>query len=130
MPDPIAALVAWLTEAHRDLKKTECDALAALYENKDEAAYRALMRERAERLAALEIEGAELLEDVPEPLQTDVDTALSRFAKGARRSLELDSVFYMSALLYPDGHKEGEPDNMERLIASIASLMPRQNNEP
>jgi len=119
MSDPVAALAAWLTEAHRDLKKTESDALAALHDNKDEAGYRALMRERAERLAALAAEGKKLLQGVPDPLHTDVSLRLSRFSQNARRSLELDSVFYMSALLYPDEHKPGDPDNMERLIAGI-----------
>jgi hypothetical protein len=120
MPDdPIAALTLWLVKTHCDLKKTESDALAALYENKDEAAYRALMRKRAERLAALDIEGEKLVKDVPEPLHTDVELALGRFAQGGRRALELDSVFYMSALLYPDEHKVGDSDNMERLIAGI-----------
>jgi len=119
MSDPIAVLTAWLTEAHHALKKTESAALAALYENKDEAKYRLLMRERAERLAALAAEGKSLLEGVSEPLRVEVGQALSRFAGGARRSLELDSVFYMSALLYPDEHKAGEPDNLERLIAGI-----------
>ena len=119
MSDPIVALAAWLTEAHRDLKKTENNALVALHENKDEAGYRALMRERAERLAALAAGGKELLQGVPDPLHTDVSLRLSRFSQGARKALELDSVFYMSALLYPDEHKEGEPDNLERLIAGI-----------
>ncbi|MCL1939155.1 MAG: hypothetical protein FWG04_00645 [Desulfovibrionaceae bacterium] len=119
MSDPVTALTAWLTEAHRALKKTESDALAALYENKDEAVYRALMRERAGRLAALPAGGKSLLEAVPEPLRGEVGQALSRFAGGARRALELDSVFYMSALLYPDEHKAGDPDNLERLIAGM-----------
>jgi len=122
MSDPIAALAAWLTGAHRDLKKTESDALAALYENKDEAAYRLLMRERAERLAALEVECEDVLNGVPEPLYTDVSMALGRFSKGAQKALELDSVFYMSALLYPDEHQAGEPDNLERLIAGITAF--------
>ena len=119
MSDPIAALTVWLTEAHCNLKKAENDALAALYENKDEAAYRALMRERAERLATLDVQGQDVLKGVPEPLRTDVRLTLKRFAGGARKALELDSVFYMSALLYPDEHKAGEPDNMELLIAGI-----------
>jgi len=121
MSEPIAALAAWLTGAHRDLKKTESDALVALYENKDEAAYRLLMRERAERLAALDTEGKGALKGVPEPLYTDVSVALSRFSRGAQKALELDSVFYMSALLYPDEHQAGEPDNLERLIARITA---------
>ena len=125
MSDPVAAsiatLVSWLTGVHRDLKKTERDALAALYEDKDEAAYRRLMRERAERLADLDGEGKGLLKGVPEPLYTDVSRALSRFSQGGQRALELDSVFYMSALLYPDDYQAGQPDNLERLIKSVIS---------
>jgi len=119
MSDPVAVLAAWLTQAHRDLKKLESDALAALHEKKDEAAYRLLMRKRAERLAALDVESKKALSGVPEPLYTEASVALSRFSRGAQRALELDSVFYMSALLYPDEHRAGEPDNLERLIQSI-----------
>ena len=123
MSDSIAALVVWLTEAHRDLKKVESDALAALYENKDEAAYRDLMRERAERLADLADGAADALQGVPEPLHTEAAQTLKRFSRGAERALELDSVFYMSALLYPDEHQPGDPDNLERLIAGIKTAL-------
>jgi len=121
MSNSVAAIVAWLTEAHRDLKKLESDALAALYENEDEAAYRLLMRKRAERLAALDAEGKEVLKGVPKPLHRNVSQAVSRFSRGAQKSLELNSVFYMSLLLYPCGHQPGEPDNLECLIAEITA---------
>jgi hypothetical protein len=42
------------------------------------------------------------------------------FSKNAQTALRLDSVFYMSALLYPGDHQKGEPDNLEKLIASLS----------
>jgi len=119
MSDPVAALAAWLTKAHCDQKKLESDARFALYEKKDEVAYRQLMRERAERLADLEDESKDALNGVSESLYTEVSAALNRFSRGAQNALELDSVFYMSALLYPDDYQAGQPDNLERLIARL-----------
>ena len=48
-----------------------------------------------------------------------VREVLSAFSQNARTALHLDSVFYMSALLYPDDHRKGEPDNLEKLIISL-----------
>ncbi len=118
---PFAIAVEWLTDEHRELKAIEEQAQKALYEHKDEARYRALMRMRAEHLAALPHRSLIMQHSLPETQRLYVSGKLLSFAQGARNALELDSVFYMSALLYPDDHKPGEPDNMERLIEALDS---------
>lgn len=115
------ALATWLRERHDDIKSREADALSCLTDEKDEISYRQLMMERAELIATLDVETKELVEALPESIQEDTAETLRRFAKGARNALRIDSVFYMSALLYPDEHKSGEPDNMQRLINSLES---------
>lgn len=115
-----AALAAWLQQRHAEIKGRESDALSCLYDEKDEIAHRQLMMERAELIATLDVETKTLVDALPNDIREDVAGALRRFAQGARNALRIDSVFYMSALLYPDEHKKGEPDNMERLIRSLS----------
>lgn len=38
---------------------------------------------------------------------------LARFTASAENALALDSVFYMSALLFPDEYRDGEPNDLE-----------------
>ena len=118
-PANAAALAAWLEERHRSLKDCERRALASLYDDGDEAAYRALMAERAKQIAALEADGAPLIAALPDSLRSAATETLAGFSAGARTALRIGSVFYMSALLYPDEHKQGEPDNLQRLIAGL-----------
>ncbi len=115
------ALVAWLRERHAAIKGREADALDCLYNENDPVAHRQLMMERAELIATIDVETKALVDALPADIREDAEQTLRRFAKGARNALRLDSVFYMSALLYPDEHKAGEPDNMERFIADLES---------
>ena len=121
MQNAVSSFAALLREKHRILKQLEEEALAALHQHADEAAYRRLMRERACALADLEDEAGPCISALPEELRRKCAGAVRGFSGGARNALELDSVFYMSALLYPDEHKAGEPDNLERLIAELQS---------
>lgn len=119
--DETTALAIWMRKRHSDIKNREADALACLYGEKDEIAHRQLMMERAELIAALDVETRELVEALPESIRDDVAATVRRFAEGARNALRIDSVFYMSALLYPDEHKEGDPDSMDILIRFLES---------
>lgn len=117
----LKALTDWLRERHARLQSLEKEAKSVLYESKDENAYRALMRQRAEAVSELRAGCETLLAALPDKeLQAAVDQDLARFSAGGKNALKIGSVFYMSALLYPDDHIEGEPDNLERLINSLA----------
>lgn len=113
------ALIDWLRERHAAIRQREADALDCLYKENDPVAHRQLMMERAELIATIDVETKTLVDALPENARENARETLRRFAQGARNALRLDSVFYMSALLYPDEHKQGEPDNMERFIAGL-----------
>lgn len=112
-------LVLWLKERHADIMEREKDALNALYTLQDGQAHRDGMLNKAKLIAALDEDADARTEGLPEPLREHVASSLRRFAKGARNALRIDSVFYMAALLYPDEHKDGEPDNLQRLIREL-----------
>lgn len=104
-----------------DWLQTVCDSVAewetrgrALIESGDAEGYRTAMREKAELLATLDKEGGVHLAALPDALREKAREGLHGFAAGAANALSINSVFYMSALLYPDEPKPGEPNNLER----------------
>ena len=75
--------------------------------------------EKARLLASLEEEGETYLEGLPEPLQDQAGHRLHRFSASARNALRIGSIFYMSALLYPEDHKPGQPDDLQVFIRRL-----------
>lgn len=114
----LAAAIAWLRARHGEIMATEREALA-LMDAGDIPGYTAKMHAKAESLAALAKDAAPQLAALPEPLGGRLAGALKRFSQSAAMALRLDSVFYMSALLYPDEHKPGEPDNLALFIGQL-----------
>ncbi len=116
----LAAAIAWLRARHGDVMAAEREALARM-DAGDIPGYTAKMRAKAESLAALAKDAAPQLASLPEPLRDRLAAALKRFSQSAAMALRLDSVFFMSALLYPDDHKPGEPDNLALFIDRLES---------
>ncbi len=111
-------LTAWLQQRHDDVMSAEKQALASLKAGENDG-YRQLMRHKAELLADMEQDVADLVSQLPTPLASSVGGRIGQFSRSAAMALNLDSVFYMSALLYRDDHKEGEPDNLALFITEI-----------
>jgi hypothetical protein len=101
----------------------ERDARSALYTDNDAGRYRILMEQRAQTLIDLESRAAGLLDALPEAERRQTRSALRAFADGARTALELGSVFYMSALLYRDNHKAGEPDKLREIVDDLETRL-------
>ena len=103
-------VVSWLRQQHDHVMDVERQALARL-DAGDTPGHNALMRQKAELLAALAENAKPVLAALPGEARFNFSLALEKFSAGARTALQLNSVFYMSALLYPDDHKPGRPDN-------------------
>lgn len=116
--ETLARIVQWLRARHDRIMAVEAEALRLL-EAGDTPGHNAGMREKAEMLAALHTDATPLLADLPGEPRFRLALALERFSDSARTALKLNSVFYMSALLYPDTHKKGEPDNLALCIDRI-----------
>ena len=103
----------FLRERIRLVRDTEESALDCLHNKGDEAGYRDGMRRKAELLANLSRDAEPFLASVgPERLPM-IEHRLDMFSQSASRSLDIGSVFYMSALLYPEDHQPGQPNTLE-----------------
>ena len=94
-----------------------------LLESGDREGYLTVMREKAELLAGLETSGAPHLACLPGRLREKTRDGLRRFASSAENALSINSVFYMSALLYPEDYKEGEPNDLERFRDELRAAL-------
>lgn len=116
----LASLVEWLRKRHDDIMAVEKNAILALDQG-DTPCHNQNMQEKAKMLASLFDDSRPFLEGLPGELRFNIALALESFAGSARTALHLESVFYMSALLYPDTYKEGEADNLKLCIDKIES---------
>ena len=116
--------LAWLEERARDVRRIEKQALLEL-ERKNTQGYRDEMRRKAELLAGLPRASIPLTGELPEDAGQAIQEGLWRFARNAGNALSLDSVFYMSALLYPEDYREGEANDLELFLEELRANFQR-----
>lgn len=118
MSNDITPVIDWLRARHAAIMALEQEGLALLKKG-DKEGYNAMMRAKAESVAALAKDAAPVLAPLPEAERERILNGLMRFSQSAATGLRLGSVFYMWALLYPDEHKPGEPDNLALFIDGL-----------
>lgn len=114
------AMQLWLDGVCNSIRDLERAAEKALHQDEDEEAYREFMRRKALLLASLPEKGREALSMLPEAERPAAEERLHRFASSASNALSIGSVFYMSALLYPEDYTPGEPNDLELFARSFA----------
>ena len=114
-----SALAVWLKKKNADIRSLENNALVALNERGDAVRHKKLLHEKAVLTANLQKAAEPLLADLPEDYREIFIDRLTAFTKHAENALNIGSVFYMYALLYPDNHKDGDPNHLESLIALL-----------
>ncbi|MFW5499313.1 MULTISPECIES: hypothetical protein [unclassified Maridesulfovibrio] len=119
--NPYELLADRLESIAKQIREIEAEAHKVLYDNNDDAGYKELMRRKAMVLAGLFDEIAPLTESV----QNEVKERIERFSLSASQSLEVGSVFFMSALLYPDDYKDGDPNDLELFAAKVRAMSGR-----
>lgn len=105
--------IEWLQNSIDKINEFESRGRAAVKAD-DQAAYIAAMRAKAAVLAALNDEAQPFLDEMDDDSALDyAERGLETYSYNAGKALELNSVFYMSALLFPENHKPGERHNLE-----------------
>ena len=87
----------------------------------DKAGYLGRYQEKCMLLTELPAQVAPFLAGLPPALAARVRDRAEGFARNAGQALDLDSPFYMYALLYPEDHQPGEPNDLERFIDRLAA---------
>ena len=111
----LSAALGMVRETAREIRRLEADAHNALHSQGDTAAHRANLVEKCELLADLP-ERVEPLLKGGDPTAQKLRDGLQDFARRANMALDVESVFFMGALLYPDDYQDGEPNDLERFI--------------
>jgi len=119
--DAARALADFLEQRAKAVRAIEAEAEALIHGQGDQAGYVARMREKAALLAALAADARTLVLALESRLSEAVDERLERFSQSAATSLKVGSPFFMSALLYPDEHKPGQPNDLELYVAEVRS---------
>jgi len=120
-PAPIAQFADFLAARAAMVKTLEAEAEALIHDKKDQAGYAAKMREKALLLSELAEDAKPFTEVLDPALKRAAADRLERFAGSASMSLSVGSVFFMSALLYPDDHRPGEPNDLENYAVEVRS---------
>lgn len=105
------------------VRELEEEARRALYDDKNDEYYRCLMREKALLLHHLPEKIDNLLVHLHDSgLVKRIKRQIGAFSFSAGKALDLDSVFYMSALLYPEDYADGECNDLESFIRQMKDL--------
>ncbi|BDQ32959.1 hypothetical protein [Pseudodesulfovibrio portus] len=116
--DALKELMDFLEEANARVKQLEAEGDAAMAEG-GQTAFQAKLEKKAELLASLGTRAAPLTKAIGGDLGRNIDDRLERFASSAATALRIGSVFFMTALLYPEDHQPGEPNDLETFIAEL-----------
>ena len=112
---PAAALDV-VREAAGRIREIEAEAGRLLHEAGDKAGYVQLMTEKCLVLEGLPDEADEALEGSAADGSGALLSGLEDFARRAALALQLESPFFMSALLYPEDYRDGDLNDLERFI--------------
>ena len=114
-------LVSVMTAAANKISRHEITAKTLLYESSDREGYHDQLREKAIVLSEL-ADNVALCDNLPLHLKALIQQRIGSFSFEADRALRLDSVFYMSVLLYPEDYLEGTPNELETFIKYLIQL--------
>jgi hypothetical protein len=121
MDERIKALTDLLRGVAQEVSTLEGEAQALLHDRNDPQGYRGKMVEKATLLAELADQAARPLAALPPAQAKPLRERIERFSRSAATALDIGSVFFMSALLYPEDYKPGEPNDLETFLETIGA---------
>lgn len=114
----LAELITFLEDQNSQVRQLETEGDAVL-QSEGQLAFQAKLEKKAEVLAALGEDAWDLTKAVGGELGDEIAQKLEQFSMSASTSLRIGSVFFMTALLYPEDHKPGDPNDLETYIAEL-----------
>ncbi|WP_034638233.1 hypothetical protein [Desulfovibrio cuneatus] len=117
----LSALIQLLRNTAASIRSIEAKAEVALQAHSS-TTFRDLMEEKATMLAELADNACPLGQALAPEESVIAMNAIKQFSTSAEAALGLGSHFYMFALLYPDTHVKGTPNNLDLLIERLCAL--------
>ncbi|OIQ51817.1 hypothetical protein BerOc1_00279 [Pseudodesulfovibrio hydrargyri] len=114
----LPGLITFLEHISADVKRIEADGEDALAQG-GQTAFQACLEKKAKLLAGLAENSWVLVERLSKNEADGVARRLEQFSMSASTALRLGSVFFMTALLYPEDHKPGEPNDLDAFIGEL-----------
>lgn len=111
-------LIAYLEETAAKVRRLEAEG-DSLLQAEGQQAFQAKLEEKAQLLAGLGEKAQKLVDGVGGGLGQEIARQLDQFSMSAGTALRIGSVFFMTALLYPEDHRPGEPNDLERFIGEL-----------
>lgn len=122
----IQKLILALEAAAQEIRILEAQGKKALFSDDDKETYTRKLHEKAFLLMDLPEMAAPFLEKMERDAARDIRFVLNDFARRAGQAMELSSLFYLSALLYPDDYREGDKNDLEKFIGSLKETYPTE----
>lgn len=115
-------IMTYLEQVGHQINTFEKNAKKAL-ENNNSVEYKDIMRKKAELLASLAVQIVSYdFSGLPDAVKARINEQIAAFSASAKNSLELNSSWYMSALLFAEDHKEGAPNNFDVFLSELKGL--------
>ncbi len=114
----LAELIEFLEEKAARVRQLEEEG-NAIIDTEGQRAFQVKLEAKAEILAALGEGAWKLTEKIDGELGNEIAQKLEQFSMSASAALRIGSVFFMTALLYPEDHKPGDPNDLETYIAEL-----------
>ncbi|MUM76988.1 hypothetical protein GKC30_05000 [Pseudodesulfovibrio sp. F-1] len=118
----VERFITFLEERAAQVRELERQGEAVLAAQ-GQLAFQAKAEEKAELLASLSADAAKYTRQLDGEEGVQVARRLEQFSTSASTALRIGSVFFMTALLYPEDHKPGEPNDLEAFIAELKRKM-------
>lgn len=118
----LVELIQFLEEKASIVRRLEEEGDAVL-ESEGQLAFQAKLEEKAEILAALGEKAWKLTEAVGGELSNEIAQKLEQFSMSASTALRIGSVFFMTALLYPEDHIPGQPNDLEAYLFELKKMV-------
>ncbi len=115
----IGRAVSALEDVSEEIRRLEAEAREALFDNDRIEVYRRKLEEKTMLLMELPDTIEAFLDDVRGDARAEIESRVNDFSRRAAQAWDLSSTFYMSALLYPDDYKEGEPNDLEIFVERL-----------
>ena len=115
-------LIEYLEATNAKVKQAEAEGERVL-KSDGQQAFQAKLEAKAELLAGLADKTWEMVERIGGSLGDEVAQRLEQFSMSASTALRIGSVFFMTALLYPEDHQPGGPNDLETYIEQLRKLV-------